>query len=320
MLITVLIVNSVALAVFTVLFAYFMVINADVQRILRSGIERLSSEYRDKQLKMQVKKYSRAIPLKMTIADKIELYLIDKSNIRHYIPFANFYFVMLVCMLIFAFTFRFIYKILLFAPSAAVVSLLFSLIPLFILDIMGKYNSEVIRKRLAEFISVLNRWCAVKEDIFYAFEKSVDSGIGEPLKTFIRDMVIQVNRGVDPLEALDILWVKVDNIQFRDFIINIKQNIRHRGDIRKLLTNMEEQFYKIEEEYNRRKISTYVDRMLLYIIMFTVLFTGYFFLKSNPLVKEFYINTMQGKLLLTLFAILYSCGLYMIAKITRFEH
>ena len=315
-----LIANSVALIVFTVLFAYFTVKSAGIKKVLRSGIEKLRREYNEKQLKREVIRYNRTIPLKMTIADKIELYLIDKSNIKHYIPFANSYLIIMVCILIFVFTFRLTFDILLFVPSAAVVSLLFSLIPLFILDIMGKYNCEIIRKRLAEFISVLNRWCAVKEDIFYAFEKSVDSGIGEPLRTFIRDMVIQVNRGVDPLEALDILWVKVDNIQFRDFIINIKQNIKHRGDIRKLLFNMEEQFYKIEEEYNRRKISTYIDRMLLYIIMFAVLFTGYFFLRSNPLVREFYIDTTQGKLLLTLFAVLYSCGLYMIARITRFEH
>jgi len=320
MLTLVLLVNSVILAASTVLFAYYIVINADVNNILRSGVEKLSTEYNRNQLKREMKKYSRIIPLKMTVADKIELYLIDKSNIKRYIPFANFYLLIMICILIFAIAFKLTFNVLLFVPSAVVVSLLFSLIPLFVLDIMGKYNSEIIRKRLAEFISVLNRWCAVKEDIFYAFEKSVDSGIGEPLKTFIRDMVIQVNRGIDPMEALDILWMKVDNIQFRDFIINIKQNIKHRGNIRRLLSNMEEQFYKIEEEYNRRKISTYVDRMLLYIIMFTVLFAGYFFLKSNPLVKEFYVSTVQGKLLLTLFTVLYSCGLYMIAGITRFEY
>ena len=70
-------------------------------------------------------------------------------------------------------------------------------------------------------------------------------------------MIIQVNRGVEPLEAISMLEMKVDNPQFRDFIVNIKQNVKHRGEIRKLLSNLEEQFYKIEEEYNRRKILTY---------------------------------------------------------------
>jgi len=256
----------------------------------------------------------------MSFAEKIELYLIDKSNIRHYIPFMNFYLLIFISVLIFTLSFGSVYRILFFVPSTAVVCLLFSLIPIFILDLMGRYNSEKIRRKLAEFVSVLNRWCAVKEDIFFAFEKSIDSGIGEPLRTFIRDMVIQVNRGIGPLEALDILQMKVDNVQFRDFIINIKQSIRHRGDIRKLLTNLENQFYKIEEEYNRRRISTYKDRLLIYFVMFAVLFIGYYFLKFNPKVEQFYLGTFQGKSLLTLFCILYVSGFYMSFRITRFRH
>ena len=320
MLTLVLLVNSVILAASTVLFAYYIVINADVNNILRSGVEKLSKEYNRKQLKREIKKYSRIIPLKMTVADKIELYLIDKSNIKRYIPFANFYLLIMICILIFAIAFKLTFNVLLFVPSAVVVSLLFSLIPLFVLDIMGKYNSEIIRKRLAEFISVLNRWCAVKEDIFYAFEKSLESGIGEPLNTFIRDMVIQVNRGIDPLDALNMLQMKVDNPQFKDFIINIKQNIKHRGNIRVLLTNLENQFYKIEEEYNRRRISTYRDRLLLYFVMFAVLLAGYYFLKLNDRVEKFYLGTVQGKSLLTLFSLLYAGGFYLTFRITKFNH
>ena len=37
------------------------------------------------------------------------------------------------------------------------------------------------------------------------------------------------------MDALSILQMKVDNYQFRDFIINIKQNVKHRGDIKSYL-------------------------------------------------------------------------------------
>ena len=148
----------------------------------------------------------------------------------------------------------------------------------------------------------------MKEDIFYAFEKCIDSGIGEPLNTFIRDMVIQVNRGISPMDALSILQMKVDNYQFRDFIINIKQNVKHRGDIKKLLDNLEVQFYKIEEEYNRRKISTYRDRLTIYFIMFLVLLTGYLFLKINPEVESFYLGNFSREAAYYNFCILYVLG------------
>lgn len=316
----VLIINSVLLAAANVLFSYIFVRNINIRQILNTGIGALNNELNEKRVKMQVRKYTRSISMKMSLTEKIELYLIDKSNIRHYIPFMNFYTLILLCLVIYVLVFGQVYKILHFIPSTSVVCCLFSLIPVFILDLMGRYNSEKIRRKLAEFISVLNRWCSVKEDIFYAFEKSIDSGIGEPLKTFITEMVIQVNRGIDPVEALDILQMKVDNPQFGDFIINIKQNIKHRGDIRKLLDNLEDQFYKIEEEYNRRRISTYKDRFLIYIVMFAVLLISYYFINANSKVKEFYLYTLEGKSLLTLFCILYAIGFYLSFRIMKFKH
>lgn len=314
------IINSALLFAVTVLLAYLIAGSVSFKRIIYSGLDRLGKEYRERRLQREVRRYSRTLSVKMSLAEKVELFLIDKSNIRRYLPFMNFYSLCLLSFLIFALTFNLVYRILFFIPSTTVVCFLFSLTPVFLLDLMGRYNSENIRRKLAEFISVLNRWCAVKEDIFYAFEKSLESGIGEPLNTFIRDMVIQVNRGIDPLDALNMLQMKVDNPQFKDFIINIKQNIKHRGNIRVLLTNLENQFYKIEEEYNRRRISTYRDRLLLYFVMFAVLLAGYYFLKLNDRVEKFYLGTVQGKSLLTLFSLLYAGGFYLTFRITKFNH
>ncbi|HHW49113.1 MAG TPA: hypothetical protein GXX14_10945 [Clostridiaceae bacterium] len=316
----ILVINSILLVGVTIALACLIANEINLERIIHLGLKGINHELDRRRLRKEIKKYTMAVKVKMSLPEKIELYLIDKSNIRHYLPFFNFYFLCFIIVSIFVLTFGYVFKILLFVPSAAAVCFLFSLIPVFILDIMGRYNSEKIRRKLADFISVLNRWCAVKEDIFYAFEKSVESGIGEPLRTFIKDMVIQVNCGIEPLEALDILQMKVDNAQFKDFLINIKQNIKHRGDIRKLLSNLEGQFYKIEEEYNRRKISTYKDRLLIYFIMFSVLFIGYFFLKSTPKIEDFYLNTLAGKSLLMVFCFLYACGFYMTLKITSFKH
>lgn len=291
-----------------------------IQSKIGMALGRLTDVYEGRILSREVKRYTRSVMIKMGIAERIELFLIDKSNIRHYLPFMNFGILVLIMVSIFSVLLKPLYDLLKFVPSVVVISFLFSMMPVLGLDLMARYNSELIRKRLAEFISVLNRWCSVKEDIFYAFEKSVDSGIGEPLRTFIRDMVIQVRRGIEPVEALEMLQLKVDNIQFRDFIVNIKQTIKHRGDIIKLLDNLENQFYKIEEEYNRRRISTYKDRLLVYSVMFAVLFIAYYFIQSNPQIKQFYLFSVQGKALLTLFSILYAAGFYLSFGIMKFKH
>lgn len=312
--------NSTVIVILTILLSYNIAAAADLKQIISSGLDRINEEYNERRLKREAHRYFGSVTVKFNLMEKAELYYIDKSNIRLYIPFMSFYSLIAISFLIFILLFDPVYRVLYFLPSTLVVCFLFSLIPLFILDLMGRRNSEIIRRKLAEFISVLNRWCAVKEDIFYAFERSIDSGLGEPLKTFIRDMVIQVNRGIDPMEALDILYLKVDNAQFRDFIVNIKQNIKHRGNIRTLLTNLEDQYYKIEEEYNRRKISTYKDRLIIYFAMFIVLFAGYYFIKLNPEVELFYLGTIKGKMLLTLFCILYASGMYLTFRVTRFKH
>jgi Flp pilus assembly protein TadB len=315
-----LIVNSVLLAAFTILLAYTLASRISIKKALSLGLDRLNGDYRNRRLQREARKYTRTISVKLSLVERLELTLIDKSNIRQYIPFMNFYVLLLVSVLVFILTFPPVYRILYFVPSTAVICGMFSLVPAFLLDLLGRYNSEKIRRKLAEFISVLNRWCTVKEDIFYAFERSTESGIGEPLRTFIRDMCIQVRCGINPLEALDLLQMKVDNAQFKDFVINIKQNIKFRGDITKLLTNMEAQFYKLEEEYDRRKISTYKDRLLIFVLMFLVLIIGYFFLKFNPRVEQYYLATTEGKLLLAFFTLLFAGGVYFSFGITRFKH
>lgn len=316
----ILVVNTVLLIFFTLVLAVLISRRLNLKKLIYEPLSRLNSDYLERRLRREVKKYTRTISIKMSFAEKVELELIDKSNIRSILPFMNFYTLHIICAIIFALSFDPIYRILYFLPSTIIICFLIAMIPVFILDLLGRYNSEKVRRDLADFIAVLNRWCAVKEDIFYAFEKSVDSGIGEPLRTFIKDMNTQVKRGIDPIEVLDILRIKVDNAQFRDFILNIKQTIRSSGDIRKLLTNMEAQFYRIEEEYIRRKISLYKDRMVIYATMFIVLFAGFYFIKHNSQVQNYYLGTVEGKLLFTLFSVIYVAAAYLSTKISKFNY
>ena len=310
------ILNSIILA----LASIFLSLQIIRKAYIKKNMKNLNDNY-NKSMIREFKRYvcSDSSYVAVSLIERVELNLIEKSNIKSYISFASFYSLLLCCIVIFIIAFFLIYKTTLFVPSAIIISVLISLTPVFILDILAKYNSEKVRRKLAGFISILNRWCAVKEDIFYAFEKSLDSGIGEPLETYVRDMLVQASRGVDPLEALNMLLMKVDSSQFKDFIINIKQNVKHRGDIRKLLTNLEEQFYKIEEECNRRKISTYKDRITIYFIMVMVLVVGYTFLKINPQVEQFYLSTYQGKIILMFFSILYALGFYITLGIYKLD-
>lgn len=308
----------ILLAAVTVFIAYALTIHTLRSSKAMDGIKGMAQ--RLTQMKNSGIRKARGSFSHMNTRDKIQLKYIDRSGIKRYLPFFNPWILVILCVVIFIIAFKPVYLSVRFIPSAVLISLLFSMLPFFILDLMSRYNSARIRRSLAEFISVLNRWCAVKEDIFYAFEKSLESGLKEPLATFVRDMVIQVKTGISPPDALDMLRLKVGSVQFADFITNIRHSVKNRGDIRRLLTNMEDQFYRMEEEYNRRRISTLRDRITIYILMFAVLFICYGFLKINPDVEAFYLETFKGRLLITLFLMLYGLGFYISLGIWKYKH
>lgn len=158
-----------------------------VKSFIDTGIGRMNEAYNERKLINQVKRYSTTIKIRMNPIERIELKLIDKSNIRRYIPFFNFYMLTLISLTVFFLSFQPVYRILFSVPSTIIICLLLASLPFLILEVLGRYNSEKVRRKLANFVNVLNRWCSVKEDIIYAFEKSINSGIGEPLRTFFKD-------------------------------------------------------------------------------------------------------------------------------------
>lgn len=282
--------------------------------------EKMTEAINDKRALKNARHHTRTIEIKMSRIDSIELKYIERSNIRHYVPFFNFYVLMGCCLIIFTFAFIEIYKILLSVVAAAAIAGLFAGVPFVILDLWGKYNTERIRRMLSNFVSILKGWCIVKEDIVYAFEKSLKSGLQEPLRTYVQDVVIQVRRGLDPQEALQILRLKVDSSQFRSFIINIEQTLKSRGNILALLTVIEKQFSRMEKERAKRKISNRSYKVWIYIAAISVLAVGYMFLKTNPNVFTFYLNTPAGKVLIALFACLYFSAFLLSFRITDFNY
>lgn len=319
---TILLINKCIIVALSAYISFFIAKSTDTDYItknIKKEYKKLNDKYIDRKLQREVKRYTKTITIKMSLIDKVELFLIDKSNIRRFIPFMNFYFLLFISLLSFIISYIFIYGFLRFFFSSLLIAAVFFFIPAIILEIMGFYNSDYTRRKLAYFISILVQWIDVKEDIVFAFEKSI-MAVGEPLRSYIRDMTIQVKRGMETQDALDLLEKKIGNPQFTDFILNIKQSIKYRGDLKLLLKNMEDQFYKLETEFNRRKITTFWDRIYNVIAMILVIVVAYLLIRSNPKALNYYTNTAAGKGYITLFAILYSLSFYNLIGTGRFKH
>ena len=129
----------------TVIIAYLIIQQMDfsaLRKRMQSSYNKMNEQYNERRLMREVKKRSLSISIKMSFADKVELFLIDKSNIRRYLPFMNFYVLALICAVIFLISLNFTYLFFKFLVTAVIISLIMASLPVIILDILGKWNSR----------------------------------------------------------------------------------------------------------------------------------------------------------------------------------
>jgi hypothetical protein len=123
-------------------------------------------------------------------------------------------------------------------------------------------KSSQIRQQTLQLASDLARWCQVRGDLLYAFEKSVEGGLEQPLRSVVSDFITRVRGGMAIEQALDLLQKAVEDDSFQDLVLSMRFNFRHRGDLPVLLEHLEWQLSRIEEEYTRRKLSHDRDRKI----------------------------------------------------------
>lgn len=134
--------------------------------------------------------------------------------------------------------------------------------------IWQKYGQNVkIRQQTLQLAGLLARWCQVREDLLYAFEKSLETGVDQPMRQCILDFLTRVHGGMTIDQALDQMQTAIAHEHFHDLILTIRFNFRYRGDLPALLENMEWQLSRIEEEYIRRRLSNARDRNLTLLIL-----------------------------------------------------
>ncbi|OQY10663.1 MAG: hypothetical protein B6I28_00640 [Fusobacteriia bacterium 4572_132] len=163
--------------------------------------------YRQKKINLD-SRYLKKIKKRL---NKLDRKYIKSTGINKKIKILNVYNILLVEFVLFIIFFKFNLKSTGNIVVALTFSVLISLMPIIVLDIYKKYLDMKIRKQLVNFISTMNRWCQVKEDIFFCFEKTYLTKIGNPLNRYIFEFLTQVNMGMDIADALKILEMKFDN-------------------------------------------------------------------------------------------------------------
>ncbi len=141
--------------------------------------------------------------------------------------------------------------------------------------------------------------------MIYAFEKSLETGLEQPMKQVIQDFLVRVRGGMDMEKALDLLQHSLNQEHFQDLIMAIRFNFRYRGDLPVLLEHLEMQMNRIEEEYTRRRLSNAHDRNLTVIILIAVPFVFIIRYYGQTGVQAAFQNTPLGVGLLMIGVITY---------------
>lgn len=298
-----------------IVIGFYLFMTSIVEKKKYSNIRREN----DKKISSDSIKIS-SFKVKKNILGDIEENLIYKSGIFRKLPYLTIEIIISISISLFILIDYLMIRSFGFKIYSFIPGILGFVVPFLLLDLLRKYNSQRSRILLVNFISSIYRWSSIKEDIVFCFEKTMQMGVGKPIDNYIHEFLIQINGGLSTIKALDIFSEKVDNEFFRTFIINIKHSVKCKGDLVKLLGNLEKEAYKIEEEFDRRKISLFKDKLVLYFVMFLVIFVFYFQLKTNVRVAKFYLSTVVGSILLTIYSILFIIGFVVSIDLNKVEY
>lgn len=139
----------------------------------------------------------------------------------------------------------------------------------------------------------------------FAFEKSLETGLEDPLQQAVRELLTRVRGGMPPDRALDLIQKQIRHENFTDLITAIRFNFRYRGNLTDLLEQLEIQLHRIEEEHDRRRLSNARDVTLTMLILLAVPALFLFRLISAKSVRELFLTAELGQAALIISAVVY---------------
>lgn len=245
--------------------------------------------------------------VKLGFFEAIDLRLIERSNIRSYIPILNVYVLLILITAIFLVLLGPVYSLFNSWKTTFVVSLFISLIPAVLLDSLTVYNASKTRKITANFLSLLLSWLEVKNDLIFAFERVADD-IEAPLRFYLIDSVAQLKSGIDAEQVFDILSYKINTEHFYTITKNFKSVFKNGGDVIGLVKVLEDEAYMIDNEFETRVTDTFTTRMLLNLLLLGASFFLVGALLLDPTLKELYTTTEGGKNIMFFATIIFVAG------------
>jgi len=197
------------------------------------------------------------------------------------------------------------------------VSLMPSSVPYLIFDI---YKNSILKKEkegITGLLMILTKWSSVKNDAVYCLQKANESNLKNPIGKYIKNLCIRLEKGMSVSDSLISCEKDALSEELRYVFINVRYAYEKGGSLYSIFKNLENQFFKIDEENYKRKISTSTDKYAVYISIILVMVTFYLIVLNNDYSKKYYFNSTLGIYILGIFSLLFFIGVLIMAKKVR---
>lgn len=263
--------------------------------------------------------YTADVEHKLSTLEMLHLKYIERSFVQKYIPFLGLKMLFTVSFIGFGYAFYALYPYLRNVLTCFLFSAIIAYIPFIVLEVMSNVQADKSRRDITAFLSGLRTWSNVKADIVYVFEKTSQETEGA-LGHHARAMVSQIKGGLDHKIALEIFRAKIGSPYFDMVILNISHAYTNQGDLTRLFAKLEKEAYRLEQGFNKRMYKTLHDRIMLSFLMGTTLLVALNLLVRNEAVRQIYISTPSGQVVLSISTMLFALGVYKQFKITEYKH
>ncbi|MBN1622995.1 MAG: hypothetical protein JXN10_02785 [Clostridia bacterium] len=210
-----------------------------------------------------------------------------------------------------SFVLSFIIFSIILGSTAAALSI--SIIPAFCVygafDMISRARQSREAGQITYFLMTMSKWSAVRNDMVFCLKKTTEAGIEKPVGVLLERTLGRINGGMDIIRAFSLLEEESSSEDLRYLSRSIRFAAEKGGNLQKLFTGMEQQYFRIDEETFKRKISTVRDRGAVYLTVIIVIATAFWFLLSNPTAGEFYLYTSFGNYLLMAFSAVFATAL-----------
>lgn len=270
-------------------------VNEKMYRKIRTRIDIENKKYIDKLIYQKNKKI---IKKNKNILDYIYFLLVktgftENKYLWWLIPETVF----IICILIFCISYYVFFPILKLKILVVIFSVPIAFIPIFILLVLSDVYEEKLERNLISYIIQLKNQVKINNDIISGFKETAKYA-GNPLSTYIRIFLFEVNNGINVSVAFDNLKNKVNIERFRQLITNLDSCYINGGDFYNLLDKSQTVFLKVQEERNNRNEQTMSSRIVLVILIAMSVFVYFNFIDSNIENYNIMINDFIGRLIL----------------------